>query len=185
MSFFVSGSEESNFTPIACGMYQFVCVSLVDMGLHSFTYDGKETTSKKCALLFQLNELRDDGKRFLFANEYTASIGSKANLRKMLASWRGRDFTQEELQKFDLETIVGANGMINIIEYVKKDGKEGRKIGSISPLVKGMPKIDATPFEIPKWILDKKALAIDSVHNDDAPPPHDDSDAPTDPDFMF
>lgn len=162
MPLYVSGTEGQKFSPIDCGMYQFVCADIIDLGTHISTFDGKEKAQKKLALIFQLNEKRDDGKRYVFAREYTASITSKANLRKDLASWRGRDFTAEELDKFDVESVKGANGMINIIENHKPDGSIGRKIGSVSPIVKGMQKIAAEPVEIPKWITDRIAESVES-----------------------
>jgi hypothetical protein len=49
-----------------------------------------------------------DGRPFAMFKNYTLSWSEKANLRLDLQSWRGKPFTQEEMRRFDLETILGA-----------------------------------------------------------------------------
>jgi len=68
-----------------------------------------------------------DGRLFGIFKNYTLSWSDKANLRLDLQSWRGKPFTQEELRRFDLKTVLGAWCMLNIIE---RPGKDGTKIYS-------------------------------------------------------
>jgi hypothetical protein len=45
---------------------------------------------------------------------YTASIGEKANLRKDLVNWRGREFTDDELKGFDVKKLLGVPCMLSL-----------------------------------------------------------------------
>jgi hypothetical protein len=60
-----------------------------------------------------------------------------------LASWRGRDFTQEELRGFELKNILGQWAMITTTK-TERDGKEYTNIANINPVPRvikdrGMP----------------------------------------------
>ena len=64
---------------------------------------------------------------------YTNSLNEKANLRRDLESWRGKSFTDEELDKFDLESIVGRPCLLSIVA-----GRNGKTvISGVSGLPKG------------------------------------------------
>ncbi|WP_349814402.1 phage replication initiation protein, NGO0469 family, partial [Neisseria gonorrhoeae] len=51
--------------------------------------------------------LMPDGRPYLISRRYTASLHSKSQLATDLKSWRGRDFTPEERDNFDLRNILG------------------------------------------------------------------------------
>ena len=110
------------------------------------------------------------------------------------ASWRGRDFTAEELDAFNLRNIVGAPCLMNIIHTEGKDGKTYANIAGLMRLPKGMPPakletdpiifdLDEDPLEnlelLPEWIadkvkesetyMDKAAARINSEVNGTAP----------------
>jgi hypothetical protein len=88
---------------------------------------------------------------------YTLSLGDKANLRKDLENWRGKAFSAEELDGFDVQALIGANCMLNIVEYDKRDNTKGQAIGSISKLMKGLPPMVGTRTEAPEWIAKMRA----------------------------
>ncbi len=77
---------------------------------------------------------------FVISEEYTLSMHEKSNLRKTLASWRGKDFTIEEATSFDITKLIGVSCMLNIIHKPAKSdpSRMYQKIGSISPLAKGV-----------------------------------------------
>jgi hypothetical protein len=87
----------------------------------------------------------DDGRPFIVQKRYTASLNEKATLRKELESWRGRPFTQEELDAFDLDKLIGANCQLNI-QHVTKEGKLYANVVSIVPLGKNMPKMESNDY---------------------------------------
>jgi hypothetical protein len=79
----------------------------------------------------------------VISKEYTLSMNEKANLRKDLKSWRGKDFTDEEAKKFDITNLLGVSCMLNVIHVTSKDGsKQYASISGITPLPKG---IDCPP----------------------------------------
>ena len=145
MPIYASAGSSGDFKPAPAGLSQAVCVDVVDMGLLKVTFGGLEKEQHKVRLVWQLEDMMSDGKPFLIQKRYTLSLHEKANLRKDLESWRGRAFTPEELIKFDVETIIGANAQLNI-QHVTKDGKTYANVVSIVPLGKNMPKMDAMGY---------------------------------------
>jgi hypothetical protein len=137
-----AGTGES-FTPAPQGVHQAVCVDVVDKGIHESVWEGQTRRLHKIAISWQIAELRDDGKPFLVSKWYTLSIGEKANLRRDLESWRGRAFTLDEQAKFDVESIIGVNCLLNV-QHKDSKGKTYANVVSIMPLVKGMPKMAAS-----------------------------------------
>jgi hypothetical protein len=87
------------------------CVKIIDIGTQKGEYQGKATSKRQCIIGWELpTELMTEGeyagKPFVVSKFYTASLSEKANLRKDLANWRGRDFTEQELQGFDAKNIL-------------------------------------------------------------------------------
>ncbi len=66
-------------------------------------------------------------------------------MRKDLESWRGRKFTQQELQGFDVETIIGVPCLLNIIQE-DKGGETYANVASIMRLPKGLPALKARDY---------------------------------------
>jgi len=102
------------------------------------------------------------------SDQYTVSLSEKSKLRPILESWRGRGFTNQELIAFDIFTVLGANCMLNVIHKPKKDGGPKAVISSVTPLPKGIQKLEPEneiiyfsfedggeiPEATPKWIKD-------------------------------
>ena len=115
------------------------CIGMIDLGTQQGEYLGKTTHARKIVLRFELpNELISEGefagKPFVVSKFYTASLGEKANLRKDLSSWRGRDFTADELMGFDSRNLLDKPCMVNVTHTEKKKAK----ISGITPIPKGM-----------------------------------------------
>lgn len=89
---------------------------------------------------------------FVFSKEFTLSMNEKANLRKLISSWRGKALTDAEASEFDLTKLVGTPCMINIVHKQTKDGsKTYANLAGVTPLPKGLD----CPAQInPKRILD-------------------------------
>jgi hypothetical protein len=90
---------------------------------------------------------------------FTNSLGEKATLRPILESWRGRAFTEEERNSFDLMAVLGKPCLISIIHTDK--GKA--KVAGVMALPKGTP--------VPKphnplksfWIAEWDQAAFDAL----------------------
>ncbi len=142
----------SNRTPAPEGTFCAYCFGLYDLGTQSDEYQGKKLIAKKLWLHFELIGEKDvEGKPIHVGSFYTASIGEKANLRKVLESWRGKQFTADELKGFSMEKVVGAPCMITIIHKAKQAGGVRDQIAAISACPKGyQPPLQ---LQHPKTIL--------------------------------
>lgn len=166
--------------PIKAGMHVARCYMLVDLGTHigSAQYGSKEQRKVQLAweIVGQRVEYEFEGQQVnkpaaVYAR-YTQSLHEKSTLRSVLKSWRGRDFTAEELEGFDMKNILGAPCLINITHTPKDDGSGDvwENVSSVTPLMDGQEappaenekiyySIDEMGWSIPEsvypWIVDK------------------------------
>lgn len=139
-----TNSQPRELTP--AGNYIARCYQMIHIGTVTETIMGETKLLNKVRIGWELpTELKvfnpEKGEQpRVISKEYTLSLGDKANLRKMLASWRGQDFTGEEAKSFDITKLLGKTCMLNIIHKPsKKDpSKIYEEIGSVSPVPKGM-----------------------------------------------
>lgn len=171
----------STFTPAPEGSFLSVCVDVVDLGDVKTTWNNVEKIVPKVRLVFALSEQMDDGRPFIASEQYTASLSEKANLRKALETWRGRAFTPDELKGFDLESVIGANAIVQIVHAAKGDRTYANIKGIVKPL-KGMAKMEI-PAEYVR-VKDREPRQPAPVPpGNDAPPPDDADAAPFDDEF--
>lgn len=151
-----------SFELAPAGTHAARCYSIIDMGTQLTEFQGERKSARKVLLRWELlgEERMADGRPFIAAKRYTASLHEKAQLRKDLAAWRGRDFTPDELKGFELDKILGAHCLVNLL-HVEKGGRDYCNIVSIMPLPKGMPKPegvnDLQVFDLDKF--DQAAFA--------------------------
>jgi hypothetical protein len=134
----VSGSQGSDFQMPEPGTYVARCIKLVDLGTQYGEYQGKPTARRQVVLEWELpTELivggEWDGSPMTVRKFYTRSLFESSTLRHDLMNWRGRDFTPEELECFDLEAIMGAPCQLTL--SATDNGR--RKITAVSKLMKG------------------------------------------------
>lgn len=165
MALMVTGESNKSYEPIPLGPQQAVCAFVEDIGTHEGSYQGKPIARRQVVICWELAETMTQGegagKPFLVSKFYTLSLNEKATLRHDLNAWRGRDFTEEELKGFDLESIIGVNCMLNMVEHKKQDGSVTQKIGSIMPPMKNMQKIIPVNTKPPAWIQKKREESIE------------------------
>jgi hypothetical protein len=109
---------------------------IADLGTHEYEYMGNSGTKQQVYVGWELNDTDSQGRPFTIGKYYTASLGKKANLRKDLEAWRGRAFTDSELEGFHLHNIMGKSCSIGIIHKEAGEYKKAR-ISSIQALPKG------------------------------------------------
>lgn len=168
-----------DFDPVPQGTHAAVCYMVADIGQQMTSYGPKH----KVVIGFELPENqitykdkdgKDVTKPMIINNFYTASLSSKAILTGDLEGWRGRAFTAEELQGFNLFNVLGKPCLITVVHNVVGD-KTYANIKSIGQLMKGMEVAPATrtlkyaPDEtgqyddLPEWIQKKISnQAVDS-----------------------
>ena len=132
------------FTPAPEGLHAAVCVDVQNLGLVQGAWGPKH----KVRLVWQLEGFDEErGRRFEVARLYTLSLGERAALRKDLESWRGRKFTEVELEDgFDLEKLLGVNAQVQITHDLSDDGAMYANVTTVLPPVKGTPKLAAHEF---------------------------------------
>ena len=111
----------TDFAIAPAGVYTARAYKLIDLGTQTTTGMYGVKDQHKIMLAWELlDEPRmEDGKPFIVTEFYTVSLHEKAKLRTDLEAWRGRPFTPEELEGFDLSSIVGAYCTIQVIHDEK------------------------------------------------------------------
>lgn len=117
--------KTTNYEPIEEGTYPAVCVGLYDIGYqYSEKYDKSQ---RKVIIAWEImdddigDETEGETKHRTISATYTFSFDPKATLRKVLKRWRGREFTEEELDGFDLKNVLGVSCQVQIL-HSKKEG---------------------------------------------------------------
>jgi hypothetical protein len=114
---------DNDFEKLEKGIYHATCFRMVDLGTQDNTYKGETNKKLQVRLDFEITEALDpdtnqvlmaDGRPFGVGKEYTASLFESANLRKDLESWRGKSFTQEELDSLELTDFLGCTVKIEV-----------------------------------------------------------------------
>ena len=147
-----SGSGGGEFTPVPQGMHLARCYRVIDLGTQESSYLGTVKHLPKVMVQFEVHGEDDSGNPIVTAKgepmsiskNFTLSLGEMATLRKDLQTWRGREFTAEELRGFELKNVLGAWAMISVIKAMGANGKEYTNIAailSVPPAIKktGMP----------------------------------------------
>lgn len=132
---------------IPAGNYIARCYQMLQIGTVEEIVMGAVKSLNKVRIGWELpTELKvfnpEKGEQpFTISKEFTLSMHEKSNLRKVLASWRGKDFTEEEAKSFDITKLLGVPCMLNVIHKPSKTdpSKIYEEIGSVSPMPKGVP----------------------------------------------
>lgn len=197
MAIVAKQGEQSNKNPAPEGTHIAVCTQVIDLGHQYSEFYDKTAHKVMIGWELQSDEKRDDGKPFVVWKRYTLSLGDRANLRRDLKAWRGRDFTPEELDGFDLRNILGKSCMIGVTHRAV-DGKTYVDVSTVAALPKNMKAAKAEGTQIYFDINDpdmaaygtfsdglKKTIqaseewkARDADKANDEPPPPSDEDVP-------
>lgn len=144
MSFIASDSGGGNFKRVPSGVHIGRCYSLIDLGTQLTSGQFGEKMQHKIRIgweLFGEDEngapltVDVDGREMpmVISKNYTVSLHEKANLRKELGQWRGRDFTEEEAKAFDISKLVGAYCMVNVTTS-ETNGKTYSNVAGLTPI---------------------------------------------------
>jgi len=156
--------KESEFQSVKPGTYVARCYRMIEIGTIKEDYMGQEKQLQKVMVTWELpTELAvfDEAKGeepYAVSKTYTLSMHEKANLRKDLESWRGKGFTEDEANKFDISILVGKPCLLSIqLQQSKSNpGRSYTVISSISPLMKGQ--------DCPEQINETKILSYDNFN---------------------
>jgi hypothetical protein len=166
-----------DFKIAPAGNHLAICNAVVDLGIQPGS--GKFPDPKhQIYIRFELPdepvEYEKDGQKISgpasLGATYTASMGEKANLRKLVQGWRGATMTDAQAADFDLQKLLGQKCLLNVV-HKDSGGKTYANILGATPLPKSMKsdvaqanpslyfdldKPNAEVFaKLPKWLQDK------------------------------
>lgn len=144
MAFIASDNGGGNFKRVPAGVFIGRCYSLIDLGTQLSSGQYGEKMQHKIRIGWELFGDDDEGAPLTvdvdgrdmpmtISKSYTVSLHEKAGLRKDLAAWRGRDFTDDEAKAFDVSKLVGAYCMVNVTTS-ETNGKTYSNVAGLTPL---------------------------------------------------
>lgn len=178
MSMIVKSEGNNTIPQLEPGVYTGVASALIDLGLQENSMYKK--TQRKVMIIWNIVgetiTVNDEELPRVISKEYTMSLGEKSTLRKDLEAWRGKVFSADELEGFDLRNIINTACQLQI-NAQEKNGKTYTNIAAIMAIPKGtkIDTVDDTYIfdtyepeswnnydKIPNWIKEKikKALNI-------------------------
>lgn len=144
MAFIATDSGGGNFKRVPPGAYIGRCYSLVDLGTQLTSGQYGEKAQHKIRIGWELFGEDEEGHPLTIdvdghqmpmtiTKGYTVSLHEKSGLRRDLASWRGKDFTDEEAKGFDVSKLIGAYCMVNVTQS-ETNGKTYSNVAGLTPL---------------------------------------------------
>lgn len=159
MAFIAKDSGGGNFKRVPAGVFIGRCFSLIDLGTQLSSGQYGDKLQHKIRIGWELFGEDDagapltidvDGKEMplTISKSYTVSLHEKASLRKDLAAWRGKDFTDEEAKAFDVSKLMGAYCMVNVTTS-ETNGKTYSNVGGLTPLPGALKNAKPAPVHDP------------------------------------
>jgi hypothetical protein len=144
MSAVIARRPQRSYTAAPAGTHHAVCVDVQNLGLVQSAWGQKH----KVRLVWQIATVDETHqRRFELARLYTLSLHERAALRQDLERWRGKKFTDAELDAgFDLEKLIGVNCQLLATQDLGDDGTLYTNVASVLPAPVGVPKLFPLDF---------------------------------------
>ncbi|MBA4150302.1 MAG: hypothetical protein H0X66_19500 [Verrucomicrobia bacterium] len=130
-------ANNSNFE--ACPEFtgKAVCVDVTPLRRQPSQFGERDVFK----IVFEVDMDREDGSRYcVWSRNFTPSLNEKANLRKFVRGWLGRDLTAPELNDFDTESLIGKNAQV-VVVHEHKEGETYANIVACTPDKSGAPLV--------------------------------------------
>lgn len=152
-----------DFQQVKPGTYVARPFRLIDIGTQHSEYKGEPVVRNQFILFWELPtepiDINGEQKPTVVSKFYTASLHEKATLRHDLQSWRGKEFTPEELRGFDITQILGKPCLLTVV--TTSSGKS--KVSAVTGLPKGTncpPAVNPVSFF---WVNEWNQEAYDAL----------------------
>tara|TARA_R100001230_G_scaffold25159_1_gene19012 strand:+ start:574 stop:1170 length:597 start_codon:yes stop_codon:yes gene_type:complete len=132
MTTIVATQGTNEFPKVPTGVHNARCVRVIDLGTQRNDYGGNITYKRQVLIIWEVPDQMSNDQPMTISKFYTLSLHEKSNLGMDLVSWRGRPFTEQEKQGFDITKLIGVPCQINVMH--NDNGKE--KVSSVMPLGK-------------------------------------------------
>jgi hypothetical protein len=130
--------EGGAYEPCPPGNHVAICYGVVDIGTQKRVYQNETKVERRIRIMWEIpEEQMSDGRPFSVSREYKLSGHEKAALRKHLDSWRGKKFSDEDFENFDLKMLLGKGCMVQVVHNEVGD-KTYVNVETIGSLPKGM-----------------------------------------------
>jgi hypothetical protein len=137
----INVSNKTKSDPVPAGTHHAVCYGIIAVGTQP---SEKFTPRQKIIVCFEIPAeritIKDQDLPRGISKRYTLSLNEKSSLRKDLQSWRGKPFTQEELNGFDVSKVIGSNCLISVL-HSDRAGAVYADISGISALPRQMASV--------------------------------------------
>ena len=122
----IQNTSSKTYTPPSEGAHDGVCCDVIDLGIVQTEFGDK----RKCRIVFELMETRDDGTPQTVQQTFNVSLHAKATLGKFLSAWRGAPIADGET--VDLESFIGRSASLFVTHEQSSEGKVFANIKAIS-----------------------------------------------------
>lgn len=157
-----------NFKRVPAGVHIGRCFSLIDLGTQESSGQFGTKLQHKIRIGWELFGeddaghplTTDDGKPMTISKSYTVSLHEKSAMRRDLAAWRGRDFSEEEARAFDVSKLIGAYCMVNVTTS-ESNGKTYSNVTGLTPLPSALKASKPAPVHEPVvFDLDQPDMSV-------------------------
>lgn len=142
------------------GLFNALCVDVVDLGLQDYSYQGQPKGKRKeVRFVFQVDARDDedepmreeggdrDGRMFEVWAKFTNSLASTSRLLPFIEQWTGKTIPQEVRDDgFELDNLIGRYGQVTIVHNKASNGKTYANIKGIMPLARGAEKFEPDEY---------------------------------------
>lgn len=126
-----SAKGGKDFELVPPGVHLAICTKIVHVGYQK-AYNPKYPDKNEVWLDFEVPDIRvkwmKDGEEkegpAIVRRKFSLSLSEKSNLRPFLESWRGKPFTKEEEDGFEITALLGKICQLSIIHEPSADGKK-------------------------------------------------------------
>jgi hypothetical protein len=134
MSIKIKGNN-GNFDPCPEFTGKAVCVDVTPLRKQQSQYGERDVFK----IVFEVDATKEDGSRpCVWSHNFTPSLNEKANFRKFLRAWFGRDLMESEMAEFDTETLIGKPAQL-VVVHEHKEGQVYANIAACTPDKSGAP----------------------------------------------
>lgn len=146
MSMIAKDTQGVSIPLLEGGVYYGICSAIIDLGIQKNEMYNNESRKLMIQWTIVGQEVEINGEKVarVMHKQYSFSLNQKSTLRKDLEAWRGKEFTEEELNGFDLNNILNIPCQLQIIEKERVGKNNVNTIGGIMSIPK-TAKVDKLP----------------------------------------
>jgi hypothetical protein len=136
MSVILQCKDTGNIKPHREGIWPAVCLDVIELGMMWSEFQGQRKLVQKLKVVFETEDVGEDGKRCIATKNFTASLHPKAKLAEFLGKWRGRPVVPGD--SIDLSKLIGACCTLVISHQKNFAGRTYASIDAISKPTKSV-----------------------------------------------